>query len=1017
MKTRFAVLAASCLCLSAQAADYLGAQSALERLAAAEGAPVAAEKKVSPLEKWRRAVKEYVSAEPGLEPAEAAKRWLALFDDWQKLTGLSMRGGGEDQPIHTLFAALPRPAAWDALVTGIAARPLLPKEGTDEKALRVLGAMLSGDHAKLRATVQELEKSIRPEFRLALEQSGTTSLSAWVAKLDGRPEEVVAAFEKQLGEAEKSGLAGGTRDIPDLVTLAGAEKAEALLRRTLQLRGMEINEVQGEATRALAVKLATELAPTASAAPWRLVNGFSRETIALFEALDRRFPRTAGGSEEMDRSVAEHWYLYALIAAGRAEDAAKFAAALAERPENERSYSNYETTEALVRGGYAAQVRAFFREALDKNPALPYWSIFITISARTGDAKDALAFLRAVAARPQLPEAAREKIDARLWEALLAADEVDEGVKLLRELLARKLEENKKPRPGASRRYDSFAYESDNEINEMTRRLGLLGRLLQKTEWVEESLRASREALDSTPPESMSYAFYSSLGELVETLLGLGRGPEAEELVLQEETRVLRQRKENPQQRYYLQPDQPLRMLVRIYQQAGRSDDVLKLLAEAKEWPAADLADLMGEVGVEKEPLGYLAASALAAKGRKDEARLVVEQLLLRQGGYDPTYELLLSLGGPDLIPKLDALAARDRFEERPLIWKAKLQFEAGQLAEAEKTVRAAITIDPSDGEQGKGSRMRAYAVLGDILEKKGDAAQAETMRGAVQAIRISENADDWWQAGLLSRAVKMYEVALDHFADAYCVQSRLALRYSELGDQDKAEEHYRRAYELMPTSFGRVESHCFGCEGVFNGKRAQGIADKVFTRLAETTPDKPQVYYLLGYLREAQGNYLEAAKQYRRAVELDPDYLNAWGKLAALSERVALPHAEIESAALAVLRLDPLQRHQNHGYSGEMGLGKFAEIGDLRKLWTELQRTVELQSAERDAFFPLAAAKAAREEQIKKAKAAMGEEEWAMRYEAMRYQRGERGHYVSASAALAQHTFFLLLQQMLLSE
>ena len=51
-------------------------------------------------------------------------------------------------------------------------------------------------------------------------------------------------------------------------------------------------------------------------------------------------------------------------------------------------------------------------------------------------------------------------------------------------------------------------------------------------------------------------------------------------------------------------------------------------------------------------------------------------------------------------------------------------------------------------------------------------------------------------------------------FADAYCIQSRLALRYSELGDYVKAEQHYQRAFELMPDSFGRIESHCFGCEG-----------------------------------------------------------------------------------------------------------------------------------------------------------------------------------------------------------
>ena len=33
-----------------------------------------------------------------------------------------------------------------------------------------------------------------------------------------------------------------------------------------------------------------------------------------------------------------------------------------------------------------------------------------------------------------------------------------------------------------------------------------------------------------------------------------------------------------------------------------------------------------------------------------------------------------------------------------------------------------------------------------------------------------------------------------------------------------------------MPDSFGRVESHCFGCESVFQGADAQALAERVFT-------------------------------------------------------------------------------------------------------------------------------------------------------------------------------------------
>ena len=59
----------------------------------------------------------------------------------------------------------------------------------------------------------------------------------------------------------------------------------------------------------------------------------------------------------------------------------------------------------------------------------------------------------------------------------------------------------------------------------------------------------------------------------------------------------------------------------------------------------------------------------------------------------------------------LDELFSRDRFEERPLIWKAKILLEQKKLDDAQRTIEQAIAIDPSDGEQGKGSRMCVFGL------------------------------------------------------------------------------------------------------------------------------------------------------------------------------------------------------------------------------------------------------------------------------------------------------------------
>ena len=257
-----------------------------------------------------------------------------------------------------------------------------------------------------------------------------------------------------------------------------------------------------------------------------------------------------------------------------------------------------------------------------------------------------------------------------------------------------------------------------------------------------------------------------------------------------------------------------------------------------------------------------------------------------------------------------------------------------------------------------KGDRLRVYAVLAEIRAAQGDAKQADLFRGAVAAIRLSEQADDLHGLGLLKRAIALYEESLKLFADAYCIQSRLAIQMADLGLFDEAEAHYRKAYELMPDSFGRIESHCFGCERAFSGERAQSLAEKVFTKLVQERPEKPQIHYLIGYLREQQGRYAEAVKSMKEAVRLDPDYLNAWVKLSNIGERIAISTEDRAAAATALIRLDPLAKR--HSFSR-----KFS--GDLRQIHAALKKAAHLQPKLAKDLFALAASKKRLEENEKK--------------------------------------------------
>jgi tetratricopeptide (TPR) repeat protein len=393
----------------------------------------------------------------------------------------------------------------------------------------------------------------------------------------------------------------------------------------------------------------------------------------------------------------------------------------------------------------------------------------------------------------------------------------------------------------------------------------------------------------------------------------------------------------------------PFSGLVALYDKVGRVDDVLALANQNPDWGEKDLVGLSAKV---QKAVGV----ALASKGQKAEAEEILKFALLQEPSEDSYYEALLALSPGDVTGWLDQLSQEYPFEKRPLIWKSKILFDQGKLDEAEKTVRAAIKIDPSDGQSGKGDRMRAYADLADILEKKGGAEEAKSCRNIVSAIRMSETADDYLSAGLVKRAIDQYGKSLEVFSDAYCIQSRMAIRLHDLGDYKEAEKHYEKAYELMPDSFGRVESHCFGCERVFEGNLAETTAEKVFQRLCLERPKSPQVHYLLGYLRTLQRRWSEAADSFWQAVQLDPDYLNAWNKLEEVSSHLSFTGAQKSKIGLNQLRLNPACITDSQLISS---------INPM-EAWNALRENEKKQLERPEEFYPLKAS-ADRLEELKK--------------------------------------------------
>jgi tetratricopeptide (TPR) repeat protein len=569
----------------------------------------------------------------------------------------------------------------------------------------------------------------------------------------------------------------------------------------------------------------------------------------------------ANGFGDQQKQAAAVYYMLGLISQNRTVDAV----AMAQKLKGQNSGWLFDQAfKVMENAGFASPLDNFLHELLSEDPTLPFWDQYVQVAADAGQTDRMLALVRTAASHEDLSDTQKAALHQILFKALLAADDVDGGMQEARLLMA-----SNEPTPG----FNGFNGLNAGQLGVIMARIGVL---LQRPELTEEGIGDAKKWLLTPAAQSPYQGMAGSvIGALAEILFDLKRGPEAE-AVLTDALASATKQATSPDEQVWNQggaSQQILTQLATLYYKAGRYNDVLALLQQSPNWGVEDLSGLFDQGSSDEDisvvwlhtpgesplPVPYLAATALLAKGEKDAARKIDDALLNQYPGLDRGYELLLSFNETNILQHLDDLFARDQFEERPLIWKAHVLRLQNQIAEAEKVIHQAIAIDPSDGEEGRGDRMRAYGELADILDARGDQKDANDYREVVKAIRLSEDADQFYTAGLLKHAIKMYENALNHFSDAYCIQSRLAIQMAALGMNAEAEEHYRRAYELMPDSFGRVESHCFGCERVFDGERAQSIAEKVFTQLATERPNKPQIHYLLGYLHQEQERYNEA--------------------------------------------------------------------------------------------------------------------------------------------------------------
>lgn len=916
-------------------------------------------------------------------PAErAAERWLALLD-----RALALGDEVKDQPwiadqhIEPVMNALPPPAAWPHVARLVDARPR-PKTPRNavirDHGLRLMAYALAGSEAAFKEETAKLEAlgSKQPVKRRSEADRQLVQTARLLAGRDD-PLAAVGEFESQLAAASR----GGAIFVPDLVTLAGAERAEKLLREAL-VRPVHLHFYDEYSdvlplvgpTHRLAQRLAVELVGRTDYPQWELVDAYAPE---LFEAIDKRFPRATphqgglfrllgGGGDgwvdeqnyQLMREEARAAYVIAMLLAGRDEDAIRSARLLVESDQHEML--SYHGDRYLLRNtGRDPQITESLTRLLREAPEVDLWRDLFKIARRAGRTQHVLAAAGEVAGGKKLEPGVRWRIRTYMVDALLADDRTDDAVAVMLQMLDEPRPAAPPPGAGIELQIEPLGI-SQMERSQLGLRLATLGRLLAKQEWIDRGLAEARlaVALDPATQVEQHYGLDYFAGEVANAFADAGRGAEGIAMLQEVYTglhkAIEQQRKAAAGQDRIIDDSSSLRRLLlamgSLYHRAGKHAEVIALFETADGWNAADVASFFEAQRKDDIPVGHMLASALFAAGRDADAGKLLDAMLDHHGDFDPAFELLVDQAMKDggagvaaAIAKLDALLARDRFEERPLIWRAELLRRHGKLEEAEKVVRQAIA-NPGDFWQRPPS-MRACEVLAEIRLARGDEKEAAALRARGAASRIADEADRVYRAGLHRHAVSMYEKALAQSPDECRMHLRLAMAQADAGNWEKARGHYRRGFELLPQSVGRLDPRCFDA---FEDARARAIADEVLTPLAEKEVASPQVHYLLGRLRVAQERQAEGVRLLMRAAELNPDYLAAHDTLMVLDNGDMLAPAERDAAVLAKLRLDPLSRH---------GMPDVAEMRDLTALWRAVEAAAKLRPPEPAELFSLPAA------------------------------------------------------------
>jgi tetratricopeptide (TPR) repeat protein len=289
---------------------------------------------------------------------------------------------------------------------------------------------------------------------------------------------------------------------------------------------------------------------------------------------------------------------------------------------------------------------------------------------------------------------------------------------------------------------------------------------------------------------------------------------------------------------------------------------------------------------VQADPGDYAAhfhlALANSLTGKVEEAIAGYRRVLeLKPGLYEAELNLGMLLLGhkrpAEAVPYLEAATRSKPLEFRPQLYLADALFDSGASAPAAAAYRAALEINAQSAPAEMGLA-RSEVRSGNLQEAEAHFHKAAELDPSLKDA-ILELAPLYEKSGRTAEAIALYR----QFPDNLAVRERLGMALLETGNPAEAIPHLEWAVAKSPTDANRL--------ALAQAYRKNKQPDKEIPLLQQALAADPgnlDLRLAIGRELLDQRKFAEAAAEFERVVQAQPNRVEAWSDFAATLNSLA---------------------------------------------------------------------------------------------------------------------------------